>query len=401
MNVVFLVCCDGDTYSKTVNPDRVVLVNVNTSNCLLYLLMNNEQTIEVICAHLHDGMVLAHKGNQELYFTFRLKSCYLHAIYKYLLNHKTFDMELHLIREGFKIQDSAIINLSFESGRLEDIESKDYDTLSKKKSYDKILWVKIIDKNMIIVLTICCIAYRLSLSCLVILKIKNSSDIISLNDLINNISNNGSSANAYNDLIYTSSSLNIDVIIQTLYDVLELNINTVHYRIYNSLLIIYRSNKIADDQVNLIVDYVSIVKNEIHNVDDLLTTKFYNLYIKEIVKLAVATFKNIVDMQIHHNDYTSLCTKNDQMIIETIIRIIQFLMGENMCIDGTINLFDDLVLNTNDISSSGINNVFLNYDKFYKISYMDYQHDIILFKLGSADTKLLDDSKDKPIFYLN
>ena len=128
MNVVFFVCCDGDTNSREINPGGVVWVNANTSNYLVCLLLNNGQTIEARCAHSNDW--ITHKENKELYFIVRLKPLHLHIICKHLLNHKMFDMELPLINEGFKILDFAIINMLFETGisrcnlRIENIELK-------------------------------------------------------------------------------------------------------------------------------------------------------------------------------------------------------------------------------------------------------------------------------------
>ena len=285
--------------------------------------MDNGQTIEAICAHLNDSLFLTYKENKELYFIFRLKSFYLHAISKHLLNHKMFDMESHPIYEGFKIPDLAIINMLFEIGRLEDIESNDYNTLSKS-SYDKILWVEIIDNNMIIVLTSCGIAYRLLLSCLIIFSIKNSSNTISLNDLIYNISNNGSSSSAYNDLIYINSLLNNTVILQTLYDVVVLNANNVYYRRYNSLLnllIIFRSNK---NHIKLCIIQKALVQNVKTKRDNKYTNKelrFIMIKLSDfyVTSHDVSSIKNNIIVLLQFNQFINFRQYQNEVIIITLL----------------------------------------------------------------------------------
>ena len=81
-------------------------------------------------------------------------------------------------------------------------------------------------------------------------------------------------------------------------------------------------------------------------------------------KFVFGTFKNIVNIHIHNNEYTNLYTKNQQLIIDINIRLIQLLVGgttssewyvlqtgsynfdKSMCINDTINLCGELVSNT-------------------------------------------------------
>ena len=185
------------------------------------------------------------------------------------------------------------------------VTHKDYNTLSKNN------------------------AHKL-LSYLIILRIINACATIPLNDLINDNSINDSNSDVYNDLrIYVNSVLNIKLIIQIWYDILELNTNNFHYKSDNALpnsLIILQVSKITDGQVNLIVDYVINDKGKIYDADDVSSTTLI-FVLKQVVKFVFETFKNIVNIHIHNNEYTSLYTKNQRLIIDTNIRLIQLLVA--------------------------------------------------------------------------
>ena len=279
---------------------------------------------------------------------------------------------------------------------------QDYNILSNN-SYNEVVLVETkfgianIDSNGVSVLDVIVDEYGLKM-CSVLSIIVNLKYITQMNDLSGNNLSDSSILARFNDVITKIISMsNINVVIQILYDTVELksdNNDNGSNDTLSDLLIISENENINNDQVNsyICIDCVSSMEGKSNDVVSMLSVSaeniavsvIYNIYIcyydsKVVTYLLQFVGHDIISVLQANETCTSLtCTLNENAVqfvfvksrVDTgLVTKNGRLIGTNkMQLDSTsltlsskyIKQSAELVVNTRSTSTSDINNVFLN-----------------------------------------
>ena len=301
---------------------------------------------------------------------------------------------------------------------------QDYNTLLEN-SYTKISWVEIINNTMVIVSVVILEAYGL-LTCLMILIIINSSDN----------SNKTVISDACEYLMTNIISLSqINIVTQTLYAVFGLELDDDRSNdILADVLIISEIENIIHTQVELVIDYISVVERIIYNatevvcvlsilveiievsiesklIDGMYTYYYDSSFITHIVvtddiifglqqgvvsrnstylldeevgQLIFDKIENIVHMCIYGNNSTSVSITNGQLILDITSFIAQLLINDSIL--GTLY---KVQTEANKIASNDYENMFANDTLNLSNEYIKQQRELVLntnISSSSSDT---------------